>query len=245
MAEGSQPLFTNWRTGKQTTIVSGIGTASVSNSQLAGPIATVIGTASIANEKLAGPIVSIIGTASVSNSQLAGPIVNIIGTASISNDQIDNTPVVIASGSLSGFSQIDIIDIPVGFSFIVYELTSASYVDINGAAKLQLSTNNGVSFDGATANYSLFSFSGAVSSPSIVVPFSLTTAGDTFDFAANIDGYQSGLYPRSDGHIKIAGVGSNMSWGLYVGSKDAINAVRITVATASFDAGSYRLTGIY
>lgn len=52
MAEGTQPLFTNYRTGQPLTIVTGIGTASVTNSQLAGPVLFSIGTASVTNAML-------------------------------------------------------------------------------------------------------------------------------------------------------------------------------------------------
>ena len=46
MAEGSAALFTNWRTGEQLTPASAIGTASITNSQLAGPIVSIIGSSS-------------------------------------------------------------------------------------------------------------------------------------------------------------------------------------------------------
>lgn len=245
MAEGTTPLFTNWRTGQQLTIASGIGTASITNSQLEGPISSIIGTASVTNAQLAGPIVAIIGTSSVSNSQLTGPIVAIIGTSSVTNSQIDNAPVLIASGSLSGSSQINITDIPQGFTFLSLQFISTSYVTAAAGASVQISTDNGASYDSTAANYSLFSFSGLAAGSSIVVPFVLTTAGDTFDLSVGIVGYQVGMYPRADGHLKIAGVGSNMSWGLYVGSTASVSALRITLSTTSFDAGTYRLHGVY
>lgn len=240
MAEGTKPLFTNFRTGQPTPIVTGIGTASITNSQLAGPVAILIGTASITNNQLAGPIVNIIGTSSLSLSQI------FIGTASLSNDQIDNTPILIASGSLTG-TQIDITNIPQVFSHLVLSLISASFSTVNGGAMLQASTDNGASFAATTASYSLFNFGGVVSRPSLLVPVNPVSVGDSEIITCGITGYQANIVPRSDGHIVLENVGSQTSWGMFIASQAGINALRIITltATSTFDNGVYRLHGIY
>lgn len=161
MAEGTAALFINFRTGQPTTVVTGIGTASITNDQLAGPVVTTsfsIGTASVTNAQLAGPIVAIIGTSSVSNSQLAGPIVAIIGTASITNSQLATPPgsVLLTSGTVSNQAQLDLsLQSYFGSGYTAYELVLSGVVPQTDGSSLFLRTSpdNGSNFDSGSSDY--------------------------------------------------------------------------------------------
>ena len=298
MAEGTAALFTNFRTGEQLTIASGIVTGSIALSKLeniqpqrtlgrafgtaTGPpteltrqqtvaIITSNGADDVAPNKFFSimPYVGIDGVMEVGryidfhHLSAAGTDFNarlltdgttnhalFITSAGGGQNKIvttaDLVPVHIASGTLTGTS-VSITNIPQNFSALILTITSMSFSTTAGAAHVQLSTDNGATYDSTAGNYSLFAFTGIVAVPSMLVPVNPTTAGDSIHHQLTINGYQINMLTRSDGHSLLIGVGSQKTWGLYVGSTASVDALKIisNTATSSFDNGIYRLHGVY
>lgn len=157
---------------------------------------------------------------------------------------IDEMLVTIVSGTLSG-SEVDITDIPQTFSKLMLRITGMSFDTASRNPVLQVSTDNGASFDDATASYIFFAWNAGVTTASLLVPLTHTLAADQSNHMLTIDGYQEGLYPMAFGNYNIAGAGQP-TWATYFGSTAAVNALRIAVAggAGNFDGGDYALYGV-
>lgn len=256
MAEGTAPLFVNWRTGEPLTVVEGIGTASITNSQLAGPIVTTsftLGTASVTNAMLAGPIVAIIGTASIVNNQLAGPIISLIGTASISSEKITPRPGLeyLTSGTISnGTTNLDI----VLTSYTAYRGILIKLINITpstaAALLMRVSTNGGSSYDSGGSDYAWswqrwaggISFDGSDSADS---QMRFVDSGGAETIQASIEFMdQSNAGARTIFRFN----GANNEEERYEANGSRLtnqdtDAVRIFYATGTFTSGSYAVYG--
>lgn len=158
----------------------------------------------------------------------------------------------IASGSLSGAS-VTITGIPATYSYLVLHIAGASTNTATRHTQVQVSTNNGVSYDTTGGNYNGAEAAGGAS-PSFLAFTQPSLVGDTDDIGAadtetittTIYGYQGGpratftsfRYPSATGSSYYVN-------GVYIGSTSAINALKILISgTGSFDAGTYALYGV-
>lgn len=152
-------------------------------------------------------------------------------------------PYTIAEGTLSG-AAVDITDIPQRFAKLMLRITGMTFDSAGRNPHLQVSTDNGATFDDATASYIFFAWSAGVTTASLLVPLTHTLAADTSNHMLIIEGYQEGLYPMAFGNYNIAGAGQP-TWATYFGSTDAVNALRIAASAGSFDGGEYALIGMH
>lgn len=157
---------------------------------------------------------------------------------------------LIASGSLSG-TAVNFTSIPATYSYLMLQITGASANDVTGSPALlvQVSTNNGSSYDTTAANYS-----GSVLQGTTVAAMSLASLGysetnvnaaDTWTATVLLRGYQGGVHASFQTRsLKSSGTLAN-TVGNYIGSTSAINALRIYFdGTRTFDAGTYALYGV-
>ena len=156
--------------------------------------------------------------------------------------------VILGSGTLSGTATVLAIDIPARFSKLSLTVTGMSFDAVNCAPALQVSTNNGSSYDTTSGNYHVQHISGAAtSSPTsanLMTPLNHALAADTSNWGVDITGYQGGSYPRSRGGVLFTGA-AGASWlAEYWGSTSPINALRAAVSGAgNYDAGAWTLRG--
>jgi hypothetical protein len=153
--------------------------------------------------------------------------------------------ILLGSGTLSGTTVVLATGIQVHFTKLELSITGLSFDAVNCAPLLQVSTNNGSSYDTTAANYHVQHLSGATtSSPSsanLMSPVNHAVAADTSNWTLEITGYRGGSYPRSRGGFNIGGgIGSFLDE--YWGSTSPINALRMAVSGAgNFDAGAWAL----
>lgn len=157
---------------------------------------------------------------------------------------------LIASGSLSG-TAVNFTSIPATYAYLVLQIIGASP---NSAAsspyvKVQVSTNNGSSYDTTASNYSGSYISGSTAAATTLASLGdcdvATAAPDTWDVTVLLHGYQGGMYPSFQTRAKKNLTNNFASFGVYAGSTTAINALRIYMdGTTTFDAGTYALYGV-
>lgn len=153
----------------------------------------------------------------------------------------------IASGSLPAAATLDITNIPATYACLVLQVTGMSSGGTGIVPRVQVSTNNGATFDTTATNYLSFYVNNATvaaTGAATLVQRSSMTAAETTDLTVVISGYQSGPHTKFQGR---AGDGTNVNEvvGTYVGSTSAIDALRIGWSGAgNFDAGTYALYGV-
>lgn len=153
----------------------------------------------------------------------------------------------IASGSLSG-SAVTITNIPAIYSHLVLEISGAS----SGSTEqtlVQVSTNNGSSYDATAANYPGFVVNvGAVTSAASTVATitdaqATRTAAQSDSSTTYLYGYQGGAHAHSTGRM-LVNTTEYQFFITYIGSTSAINALKILGSSGgTFDAGTYTLYG--
>lgn len=155
-------------------------------------------------------------------------------------------PTLITSGSFPAANNVDIANIPQTFSALHLAITGASFDTATRRVFVQVSTDNGSTFDTTAANYvgSLIQTGTAFStSQPTLIQGDLMAAAGTCTASVTLFGYQAGQFTS---------LGAGQSGGLffttfltYIGSSSPINALRIlNSGTGNFDAGTYALYGI-
>lgn len=154
---------------------------------------------------------------------------------------------LIASGSFPAAAVLDITNIPATYAYLMLQITGVS---CTAAARtyVQVSTNNGSSFNTTASNYNGVSVSGAtVANPgeaTMVYANSLQQAADVNNITLRISGYQGGVYAEYRSRIAET-IAINEVFGHFSGSTSAINALRVLWnAAGNFDAGTYALYGM-
>jgi hypothetical protein len=155
--------------------------------------------------------------------------------------------VTIASGSFPAAASLSITNIPATYGQLVLQITGASTTS-SGFINIQVSTDNGSSFDTTVASYQ-----GSVLDGSGVAAITRATLEQGNNLAAaefttgvvNIFSYQGGAFPQFMGRTSNSTNDKQMSIGTYTGSTSAINALRINWSNGNnFDAGTYLLQGV-
>lgn len=149
------------------------------------------------------------------------------------------------AGSLSGTS-VTIGDIPAWYSGLILKIAGAS----SGATEqllVQVSTDNGTTFDTAAGNYVGHKVTGTTwtaMSVASLIESATFTAAQTGSVMLYIKGYQGGPNLRADARV-ITNTTEYQCWATYIGSMTAINALKILgSAGGTFDAGTYTLYGV-
>lgn len=159
-----------------------------------------------------------------------------------------NGAVTIASGNLTG-TNVNITNIPATYSYLVLSIIGASFDTAARALVVQLSTNNGVSFDTTAGNYLGFRVNSAATvanntAASMFVGGNLAAVADTIDATMQLNNYQGGMRPIAYTSITTSGAQTTHMVS-YNGSTSAINALSILLSgSGNFDAGTYALYGI-
>lgn len=132
------------------------------------------------------------------------------------------------------------------FVRLMLTITGVSFDTNTRHVLLQVSTDNGSSYDTTDANYDSYNFTGAVAGATLLTGINIASSASAANFSLSIDGYQAGMYPISYGHGRVVGVGADVIWAAYNASTDAINALRLIVGggASNFDAGDYALYGV-
>lgn len=153
----------------------------------------------------------------------------------------------VASGNLSG-NAVNITGIPDTYAYLVLQVTGGSFDTGSRQVLVQVSTDNGSSYDTTAGNYLGDYWTGSAmangSLASLVESSSIGLAAGTFTFAVSIFNHHTG--PHKLAEFRYLDSGNTLrgrSW--YVGSTNNIDALRIiNSGTGNFDAGTYALYGI-
>ncbi|RPJ38987.1 MAG: hypothetical protein EHM35_03345 [Planctomycetaceae bacterium] len=159
---------------------------------------------------------------------------------------------LIASGSFPAAATLDITNIPATYAYLVIKVTGASSTVSSRMVLIQVSTNNGSSFDATAANYAYFrvdQVAGLFTGTRATLGESVSGGGiaDTGDITCSLFNYQSG--PHKNFIARHTNSQSStahaINIGCYFGSTSAIDAIRILWSgTGNFDAGTYAVYGV-
>jgi hypothetical protein len=155
-------------------------------------------------------------------------------------------PTTIDSGSLGTGATKDLTGIPATYNYLGLYLNGISCDTATRAPVIQVSTDNGSSWDSTAGNY-LGHYVNAVptlsnnNTASMVGSFTVAAAVAQNLFM-KLFGYQGGMYPNALGGV--TGGTSAIGHVHYIGSTSAINGLRIGWnASGNIDAGTYTLLG--
>lgn len=154
----------------------------------------------------------------------------------------------IASGSFAADnSQVIATGIPATYAYLILQISGLSSNTSAIHPLIQVSTNNGSTYDTTAGNYLDFNEAGTSLLEASLTDFIDSTSAITFTSTTKILGYQGG--PRMMFHSICTdsnGVpNKHIADGVYRGSTSAINAIRmIWSSTGNSDAGTYALYGV-
>lgn len=156
---------------------------------------------------------------------------------------------VIASGSFPAAAVLDITNIPQTYSYLFLQVIGASCTGTSAFLRIQVSVNNGSSFDSTTSSYPGVRFDSAavasLASPSMIKDASTQGIAEFGNAALVIQGYQNGMQKKFSSRSTHTNTDISEVIGTYVGSTSGINALRILWSVAGdFDAGTYALYGM-
>jgi hypothetical protein len=152
---------------------------------------------------------------------------------------------VIASGSMSGASVV-LSSIPATYGELILFIENVSGSN-NAVITVGVSDDN---------NSTLESFSGfkqtEESTPTIAIETAQTSvvgsdsiaSGSTTDIIVHIRGYQGGTWARIETYKQIASDPPQHRTGYIRSTTTALNAIRVAVASGTFDGGTYTLLGV-
>lgn len=154
---------------------------------------------------------------------------------------------LIASGSLTS-TVINVTNIPATYAYLVIVLLNMSIDTDARNALIQVSTNNGSSYDTTSGNYIGFNVNNTPnlsvnSTASLAFHGNIASAATAINLTVSLFNYQGGMLPTSIGHSNLGTNTSNQY--SYIGSTSVINAIRFIVnGSGNFDAGTYALYGV-
>ena len=154
----------------------------------------------------------------------------------------------IASGSLSG-SSVTVTGISQKYSKLVVFVSGASSSSgtIGTKVDLQLSTDNGSSYDTTASNYFGKNITGATVADNTIASATLITAScestSTTTFSINLSSYQAGPYTSINGKVLDGTPTRYAVFGEYL-STSGVNALRLILNNGTFDAGTYAVYGV-
>lgn len=151
----------------------------------------------------------------------------------------------IASGSFAAAnSQVIATNIPATYAYLVLQISGLSSNTSTRHPLVQVSTDNGSTYDTTAGNYLDFNEAGTALSEASVADFIDQLSAGTFISTTRISAYQGGpnMMFRS---VCRDGPTLHIADGIYIGSTSAINAIRmIWSGTGNSDAGTYALYGV-
>ena len=252
LAEGTDPLFTNWRTGEQLNLATGIAISSTTSlaSALAGPLplaivsATTASLASALAPALPAMIVSA-GTVSLASALAPGLPLALVSAATASLSNVLLSAILFNNISLTGNSTA--FAIPEWVKRISFWVFTASSNAADDYPLIQ------ISFDGSTyitsnyfvTGYNVAAPANANGANGIVSMLTSLSAGSSFTFFGDIYGFDSGALKSS----KFSGGATSATFsggaGYYIANTGRIASIRaiLATATASFDAGGMTIVG--
>lgn len=153
----------------------------------------------------------------------------------------------IASNSFAAAnSQVIATNIPATYAYLVLQISGLSSNTNTRHPRVQVSTDNGSTYDTTAGNYLDFNEAGTALSDASVADFIDQISGATFTSTTRISAYQGG--PNMMFHSFCRdniGPDLHIADGIYIGSTSAINAIRmIWSGTGNSDAGTYALYGV-
>lgn len=156
-------------------------------------------------------------------------------------------PTTIASGNLPAANLLAITDIPATYSQLYLKVSGASCDTATRQLYLQVSTNNGSSYDTTATSYVGFNVAdtGTMSYLGVasLIKSATVAAANTFQVGVSLLGYNSGHHINCIGRVSN-GTNNYAISSTYVGGA-TVNAIRlIWDSTGNFDAGTYSLVGI-
>lgn len=160
----------------------------------------------------------------------------------------------IASGSLPAATSQTITSIAATYNQLIVVVAGAKVSGAVGTMELQVSTNNGVSYDTTAGNYIGYDVTVGVLTdhptdvgglPGMLPGSSgVVVHAGSASFTIVIDGYQGG--PNAQFHGSAVDNAAT-TWtvnGAYIGSTSAINALKIVNNSSNFSGGTYALYGV-
>lgn len=149
---------------------------------------------------------------------------------------------VIASGAFPAANNVDIPNIPATCAYLSVSITGASNATTTRRLYIQLSVDNGSSFDTTAGNYTGIYFAGttptAKTEASVLEMASIANSA-TVTSTVTLFNYSQGQ-ARFDWNVLTSTAVVSAGSGLYTGSASPINAIRIIWhSTGNFDAGTY------
>ncbi len=156
----------------------------------------------------------------------------------------------IASGSLSG-ATLTLTSIAATYNHLILHLSGASCDTATRSLQIQLSTDNGSTWDTTAGNYPSYvanSSTGAITNngAASLLMASNIAAATTCSVELKLFGYQGNAFPYCPAIITYStGIPYFQVKTHYVGSTTAINALKVFWnGSGSFDAGTYALYGV-
>jgi hypothetical protein len=156
---------------------------------------------------------------------------------------------VIASGSFPSAAVLDITNIPQTYSYLFLQVIGASSTGAAAFLYVQVSVNNGSSFDSTASSYPGVRFDASavnsLATASMIKDASSQGIAEVGNAALVIQGYQNGMQKKFSSRSTHTNTDISEVIGTYVGSTSGINALRILWSVAgNFDAGTYALYGM-
>jgi hypothetical protein len=156
---------------------------------------------------------------------------------------------IVAATSLPAANSVVITNIPQTFSALILVLSGLSFDTAVRRPVVQVSTNNGSSYDGTKSSYGGIYIRGATAATlpvgTLLLGNDSVAATDTHSSATVITGYQAGTYTHATSSGFVVGVDDFMTISTYVLNTNAMDALRIiNSSTGNFDAGTYALYGV-
>lgn len=189
--------------------------------------------------------------ATAGNWSNAPTVIQVMGPGVTRPIKVGRFDALVSSTSLPAANSVSITDIPQTYSTLLLVIAGASSDTATRRIQVQVSTNNGSSYDTTAANYvgaNEAEGTGVTANNEASVWDQVNqnaSAAQTVSFGLQIIGYQAGAYPIATGNGAISSGSQVVSWITYIGSTDAVNALKIIWnGTGNFDAGTYALYGV-
>lgn len=157
---------------------------------------------------------------------------------------------IVPATSFPAAASVDITGIPATYAYLSLEIRGAGFDTATRTVNVQVSTDNGSSFDSTAGNYFGFRVNATPTVTNNATASLLNggnaTAAQAMDASVMLERYQGGMYAHARSYFQINGVGGEQHFFTsYLGSTSAINALRVLCSgSGNFDAGTYALLGV-